>query len=144
MADRRRSLYWWGANAFARWVAKSSDERLGRLMSGPARGYVLRRIFLGMQRAFDRSRADEVEAVIDFLVDDDRYRMAIADGRCRWRRKAEGDPDVSVQVGGVPFLKMATGNVTGPELFMRGQLKLKGDLMLGSRLAALFPPPSPD
>lgn len=36
------------------------------------------------------------------------------------------------------FLKLVTGNAEGPMLFLRGKLKIDGDLMTAARLTDLF------
>ena len=46
-----------------------------------------------------------------------------------------GQPDI---VSKRDFLKLVTNNASGPMLFLRGRLKIDGDLMLASRLTGLF------
>jgi putative sterol carrier protein len=36
------------------------------------------------------------------------------------------------------FLKLVSGNASGPTMFMTGKLKLEGDVMLASRLTSMF------
>ena len=39
------------------------------------------------------------------------------------------------------FLKLITGQVSGPELFMSGKLKVEGDLMFAPQIASMFQRP---
>ena len=48
---------------------------------------------------------------------------------------------MTIKVKPVDFLKLVTNNASGPGLFLRGRLKLDGDVMLASRLAGLFSVP---
>jgi predicted lipid carrier protein YhbT len=50
---------------------------------------------------------------------------------------------VSFTVGAVDFIRLVTGNVTGPRLFVFGRLKIEGDLLLSARVPGLFSVPSP-
>ena len=44
-----------------------------------------------------------------------------------------------VQTCALPiFLKLVSGNASGPTMFMTGKLKLEGDVMLASRLTSMF------
>jgi putative sterol carrier protein len=49
---------------------------------------------------------------------------------------------VAFTVGGADFLRLVTGNVAGPMLFMSGKLKIEGDLGFAASAASLFTIPS--
>ena len=69
-------------------------------------------------------------------------RVRIADGRCTVSRETEGDADVVYELGGVDFLRLTTGQLDGPQLFVTGRLRVIGDLMLAARMPAMFRPPT--
>ena len=68
----------------------------------------------------------------------DHYEVVVHDGVCRISEEPTGDPAVTIKIKPVDFLKLVTSNASGPLLFMRGRLKLDGDVMLASRLTGLF------
>jgi putative sterol carrier protein len=45
---------------------------------------------------------------------------------------------VSMRVDGVDFIKLITGNASGPMLFTFGKLKIDGDLMFAATVQSLF------
>jgi putative sterol carrier protein len=141
---RRRRPAQLVADLFARRVARLSPERRARLMRGWSGRIVIRLIFGGMRRAFDRKRAEGVDTVMRWEIgtaDDggtERWQVVIADGRCRPRRKLDREPQVTLRLGRLTFLELATGSAAGPELFMNGKLKIEGDMMLAASLAGFF------
>jgi len=125
-------------------VGEASDERLARLMRGPLRRPVLKRVFRAMEERYDRERADGVEAMVDFEIGGrrdgghDHYRLMLEDGSCRvtdWR----GDvPDLTISTGAPAFLRLVTGNARADRLLVTGQLGVGGDVVLAQRLPKLF------
>jgi putative sterol carrier protein len=137
------------ADRFARWVAHSPDERLDRAMTGWRRRWILRGIRAGMESEFDAGKGADVNAVIDYRVGGrpdggyDHFQVAIDEGRAKATRSPELEPTVTIEMGAVPFLKVVTGNASGPELFMNGRLKVQGDLMFATRVPSLYRIPKP-
>jgi putative sterol carrier protein len=134
---------------FAGRVARTPDERLERAMRGVQRPFLLRRIFGTMPRTLNREAAEGVNAVIDFRIGgrrdggEDHYQVVIEDSRCTATRRPTREPNTTLKTGGAAFLKLVTGNATGPELFMTGRLGIEGDLMLATRIPTLFRVPEP-
>jgi putative sterol carrier protein len=135
---------------FARVVADTPDRELEQGMLSDNRGLVLDEIFKRMEEHFDAERAAGVDAIVDWKVLDrpgggyDHYRVEIADGACRVHRDpGEGDPRVTFRVRPVDFLKLVTGNSSGPQMFITGRLKIEGDLMLAARVQGFFEIPRP-
>jgi putative sterol carrier protein len=135
--------------AFARAVAQTPDEALAEGMASENRGAILDEIFAQMERRFDTSRGGDVDATIDWKVHDrpgggyDHYRVRIAGGACRVEKDPpEGQPRVTFKVKPVDFLRLVTGNASGPQLFLTGKLQIDGDLMFAARVQSLFEIPS--
>lgn len=135
--------------AFARAVAETPDDALAEGMASENRGPILDEIFAQMERRFDVRRAGDVEAVIDWKIHDrpeggyDHYRVRISGGECRVEKEPkEGEPRVTFKVKPVTFLRLVTGNASGPQLFLTGRLKIDGDLMFAARVQTLFEIPS--
>ena len=49
---------------------------------------------------------------------------------------------MAISADPVPFLKLVTGQESGPTMFMTGKLKIEGDLMFASRMTSFFRIPS--
>jgi putative sterol carrier protein len=132
---------------FAKSVATTPDEQLAEGMRSGLRGQILGEIFRRMEEHFDASKAQGVDAVLHWKItggpDDsvDHYEAVIRDGACRVTDQPSQSPRVSFTLGGVEFLKLVTGNIDGPRLFMTGGLKIEGDLMFAAQVAGLFKVP---
>jgi putative sterol carrier protein len=134
---------------FAQSVAKTSDDDLADGMRSEYRGIVLDGIFQGMVDHFEPSKAEGVEAVIHWKIggrDDghDTYEVVIENGACAYSKEPKREPRITFTVDGVDFLKLVTGNASGPRMFMFGKLKIEGDLLFAARVQGLFKMPRPD
>ena len=116
-------------------------------MSGRIGRRVIRTVKRAMPRRFNADKAGELQAVVEFWITGGRggrsenWQVVIEDRSCRVTEVLEREPDLTVEIDGVPFLKLITGTAAGPALFLKGDLKLQGDLMLASRLPRIFRPP---
>ena len=128
----------------SRLVREVPDKDLAALMQSDQRPVVLGEIFSRMAEHFRPEKARGVDAVVHFKVLDrpgggyDHYEIVLRDGECRLSPHPAADPTVTIKVKPVDFLKLITNNANGTMLFLRGKLKLDGDVMLASRLAGLF------
>jgi putative sterol carrier protein len=129
---------------FAQSVATTPDEALAEGMRSELRPQVLDEIFRRMEEHFDSSKAQGVDAVMHWKITDrpgggeDLYEAVIKQGTCTVTKEPTGSPRVTFTIGPVEFLKLVTGNVDGPQLFMTGGLKIEGDLMFAAQAAGLF------
>jgi putative sterol carrier protein len=127
------------ANRFARTIRSLSRETRARLVRGPLGRPIVALIFAGMRRQFDGSRAAGLDTVVRWDVTDDRTRdLLLRDGRCRIVRDAGRDPELTLELDRLGLLELATGVANGPQMYLGGQLKIRGDLMLAQRLTGLF------
>ena len=136
-----------GAEDFAKLVAEASGEQLAEIVNGPSRKQVLDEIFGRMAGHVEPERARSTNAVVHFKILDrpeslgggyDHYEVVFDDGTCTASDRIEGDPQVTIKVGAVDFLKLAANQASGPTLFLTGKLWLEGDVMLASRLTGFF------
>ena len=108
------------------------------------RDLILGQIFGQMADHLDPDRAREAEAVIEWRIggrDDgghDRYQVIVSRGTCRIEREGEHEPSATFTIGPVEFLRLVTGNVNGPELFLTGRITVEGDLMLAAIVQSWF------
>jgi putative sterol carrier protein len=132
------------ADRFARFMTRLGPERRARAMRGISGRILIRLIFAGMRRAFDRRKAKGVEAVLRWEIggaDDggvEQWHVVIADERCRVRRRVDRDPIITLKLARITFLELATGIAAGPQLFMTGKLKIEGDMMQAANLVTFF------
>jgi putative sterol carrier protein len=132
----------------ARLVRELPDEALRELLRGEARRAVLDEVFRRMPEYVDSARARGMNAVFGWKITgaadggSDRYRVVIADGEVRAGREIDAQPQLTLVLDGVEFLKLVTGNSNPVMAFMTGKLKLKGDVAFAARLPGLFRIPS--
>jgi putative sterol carrier protein len=141
------------AEDFARLIAGASDQVIAQVVNGPQRKRVLDEIFSRMAEHVEPEKARGTDAVVHFKILDrpeelgggyDHYEVVFEDGGCSASDEPEREPNLTIRVGGVDFLKLTASKAFGPTLFMTGKLKLEGDLMLASRLTGFFRIPSAD
>ena len=135
------------AEDFAKLIADSSREQLEEVVNGPNRKRVLDEIFGRMTDHVDKDRAQGLNAIVHFKILDrpeeagggyDHYEVLFDDGSCRATDQPTEDPQVTIRVRPVDFLKLAANQASGPTLFLTVKLKLEGDVMLASRLTSFF------
>jgi putative sterol carrier protein len=131
---------------FAALVRDASDEQLE---SGfrENREVLLEEIFRRMPEQFDPERGAGVDTVIEWQItrpdgEPDRWQLAIRDGACTGTRDGTAEPDVSLRVGPVDFVKLITGVEAGPKMFVFGRLRIRGNVMLAARMQGWFRMPS--
>ena len=131
--------------AFVKAVADTPDDQLAAGMADEqVRTLVLDGIFSQMAEHFDKQKASDTDAVIEWRILDkpggghDRYQVLMQGGDCRVEKDGGHSPRVTFALKPVDFLKLATGNAGGPMMFMTGKLKIDGDLMFAAGVQSLF------
>jgi putative sterol carrier protein len=131
------------AEDFAALVSQASDEQLAEIMEGSQRETALREIFARVAEHFDPARA-RGDSVVHFQITgradggSDDFEVIVRDGKCEVSENPSEQPRVTLKVGPVPFLRLISGQASGPELFMSGKLKIEGDLMFAPQIATMF------
>ena len=83
-------------------------------------------------------------AVIKWRIGDrpdgghDRWFVVLRGGGCEVGRDLDLKPRVTLQLGALDFLKVATGNANPVRLYLRRRLKVRGDLLFAARMERLF------
>ena len=128
---------------FAEMVRNASDADLEAGLRANHE-LILGQVFERMPEFFEPSRAGDVEAVSEWRIDipgadePERWQVAIAGGGAQVTRGGDQQPTVVYALGGLDFLKLITGAVEGPQLFITGKLRIEGDLMLAARMPSMF------
>ncbi len=93
-----------------------------------------------MVSRFDASAAGDLDAVFQYQLDgDDSYYVAIQGGVCSLGAGEHAEPNATLTMDDETFAEILSGETDGMQAFMAGTLKVSGDMMLATRLTALFP-----
>ena len=133
------------ASQLAAMVGQVPEEQLAEGMADPdGRRMILDEIFNRMAEHAEPGQIEGVDAVVHFKITDapdggaDVYEAVIRDGRVTVNKEPTEQPKLTITTAPVPFLKLVTGQQSGPVMFMSGKLKLEGDVMFASRMTSFF------
>lgn len=136
-------------DTFVWFVARASPAQLADLMAHPhLRHVVFDEIFRRMGEHLDQTRAATLRAVVHWRftggADDgyDRFETVIDNGVCKSGTEPTADPRVTITLAPADFLRVVTGGVHVAMLFMRGKVKVRGDIAFAANLISYFDLPS--
>jgi hypothetical protein len=136
-------------DTFVWFVSRASAAQLDRLMSHPhLRHVVFAEIFRRMGEHLDPARAATVRAVVHWRFTGgtdgyDRFETVIENGTCRSGTAPTADARVTLTLAPSDFLRAVTGKVGVTMLFMRGKVKVRGDIAFAAGLTSYFDLPVP-
>lgn len=139
-------------DTFVWFVSRASATQLDDLMAHPhLRHVVFDEVFRRMGEHLDAVRAATVHAVVHWRFTGggqdtdgyDRFETVIANGTCTSGRSPTADARVTVTLAPADFLRVVTGGVGVAMLFMRGLVKVKGDIAFAAGLINYFDLPRP-
>lgn len=130
-------------DTFVRFLDKASRAQLTALMSHPHLRYVVfTELFDRMSTHLDRAKVTGLRAVIHWRFTgaehDDRFETRIREGTCTTGDEPTTDPRVTITIDPVDFLRVITGAVNVPMLFLSGKVKVKGDIAFAATLIGYF------
>jgi len=130
---------------FARIVKAMPAGRITELMNGPQRRRVLDEVFGRMETLFKPDAARGRDALIRWRITEgdeesgDVYETHIAHGACVVTpERTDRTPQLSLTMAALEFLRLVSGNASGPTLFFTRKLKAKGDIRLAGGLTHFF------
>jgi putative sterol carrier protein len=130
---------------FAEMVRATSDSEIETGIRTAGTEAVLDRIFQGMQERFLPEKATDVTADIVWVVTDQGneypYTLSVNAGAATVKNGRADAPRVTLTAALVPFLRLIAGQENGVQLFMKGALKVTGDLMFSQRVQTFFAQP---
>ena len=133
------------ARWFAHRIGAMRRERLERAMRGRLRGrMLLGLVFRVMPRAIRRRALEREEVVIEWRITgrpDGRHdvrQLVIEGGEATLEIGEPREADLILIADAASFLLLATGNASGPKLYVGGKLSFEGDPWLAMRLPKLF------
>src|SRR5262249_56303186 len=114
------------AGALAAMVSQASDADLAEGMADPeGRRMVLDQIFARMAEHVEPRQVEGVDAIVHFTITDapgggdDVYEVVVKDGTVSVNEEPEAEhPRVTITIGPVNFVRLVTGQQSGPVMFM--------------------------
>ena len=125
-------------------VGTLSDAELKEVMGSELRTQVLDEIFRRMGDHFRADKAKGQNVAVHFVITGapdggkDTYQATIRDGVCTTGKELTESPRATITADGVHFLRLVTGGAGGVELFLKGKLKVGGDMMFAAQVAGWF------
>ncbi len=92
---------------------------------------------------FKPEAAEKISAVFQFeLAGDDggTYHVTVDHGKMTVAEGPHEKPTATLKMKGEEYVKMANGQLNGAMAFMKGQLKVTGNVLLAQKMQAIFPP----
>ena len=93
-----------------------------------------------MKVRFNAEAAAGMDEVFQFDLDDaDSWHLVIKDGTCNMVDGSHDDPSVTLTMDSATMQAVMSGKMDGMQAFMMGKLRAEGNMMLATKLNALFP-----
>ena len=93
-----------------------------------------------MKARFNAEAAAGMDEVFQFDLDDaDSWHLVIKDGTCNMVDGTHDDPSVTLTMDMATMEAVMSGKMEGMQAFMMGKLRAEGNMMLATKLNALFP-----
>lgn len=100
----------------------------------------LNALFAEMEQRFDAGEASSMDETFQYDIEDaGSWNVIIKDGACSVSEGEHDDPSVTLGMNAETFVGVLNGDVDGMQAFMTGDIKASGDIMLATRLTAIFP-----
>ena len=100
----------------------------------------LNAIFDQMKARFNPAAAADTDAVFQYVIDGDaHWSVAVADGECQVAEGEHDAPTVTLNMDATTLEEVMSGETDGMQAFMTGRIQAEGDIMIATKLAALFP-----
>jgi putative sterol carrier protein len=91
---------------------------------------------------FQAQAAKDLRAVFQFELagtDGGTYHVTVSDGTMKVAEGPAESPSATIKMNGDDYVKMVNGKLSGTMAFMRGLMKVTGNVMLAQKMQAIFP-----
>ena len=68
------------------------------------------------------------------------YHVKVEDGSIAVGEGPAASANATIKMKGEDYVKMVNGKLSGTMAFLKGQMKIAGDMMLAQKMQQLFPP----
>ena len=129
-------------------IGRVPEKDLRQRLQGGMRDVILEQVFARFPEYLNLDRTNDLEATMKWTLtgrDDgeaDRWLVHIDHGACHVTKDDGSTPRVTLRLDAADFLLLVTGNANPTLFFLRGKLKIKGDLGFAAQLPRLFRMPS--
>jgi putative sterol carrier protein len=96
-----------------------------------------------LPQRFQSEAAKSIEAVFQFELGGDgggTYHVTVNKGTMAVHEGAHESPTATIRMNGDDYVKMVNGKLNGAMAFMKGQMKVLGNVLLAQKMQAIFPP----
>jgi putative sterol carrier protein len=107
-----------------------------------ARVSTVKEYFDTLPARFVASAAKGVNAIFQFELAGDgggTYHVTVTDGVMAVAEGAAPSPSATLKMSADNYVKMANGELNGAMAYMKGQLKVTGNVLLAQKMQAIFP-----
>ncbi len=99
--------------------------------------------FATLPQRFVADAAKTIDAVFQFELSGDgggTYHVVVNRGTMQVVEGAHATPTATIKMAGDDYVKMVNGQINGAMAFMKGQMKVTGNVLLAQKMQAIFPP----
>ena len=99
--------------------------------------------FETLPKRFVPDAAKGVHATFQFELSGDNggtYHVKVDDGSIAVGEGPAPTANATIKMKGDDYVKMVNGQLSGTMAFLKGQMKIAGDMMLAQKMQAIFPP----
>jgi putative sterol carrier protein len=98
-----------------------------------------------LPQRFVKEAAKSIEAVFQFELAGEgdnggTYHVTVNHGEMSVDKSAHEKPTATIKMTGDDYVKMVNGQLNGAMAFMKGQMKVTGNVLLAQKMQAIFPP----
>jgi putative sterol carrier protein len=96
-----------------------------------------------LPQRFVASAAKGINAIFQFELAGDgggTYHVTVNDGTFAVAEGAAPSPSATLKITADNYVKMVNGQLNGAMAFMKGLLKVTGNVLLAQKMQAIFPP----
>jgi putative sterol carrier protein len=96
-----------------------------------------------LPQRFVADAAKSIDAVFQFELAGDgggTYHVLVKQGVMEVVNGAHPTPTATIKMNGDDYVKMVNGQLNGAMAFMKGQMKVTGNVLLAQKMQAIFPP----
>jgi putative sterol carrier protein len=95
-----------------------------------------------LSQRFQPEAAKSISAIFQFELGGDTggtYHVTVDHGKMSVAEGAHPAPTATLKMNGEDYVKMVNGQINGAMAFMKGQLKVTGNVLLAQKMQAIFP-----
>jgi putative sterol carrier protein len=98
--------------------------------------------FETLPQRFVADAAKSIKAVFQFELAGENggtYHVVVEEGKMQVVPSAHPTPTATIKMNGDDYVKMVNGQLNGAMAFMKGQMKVTGNVLLAQKMQAIFP-----